>query len=563
MPGASAQVVCDVVDYRFGRAQCGSQFFDLSNVWLREWSVQSTGPAGFNNLTLYGCLTGLRTSYLSLIALENTNCPGNITDPTFFNVSGPVAVDCYSSASQQPQAQAAGSKNFQSWVFTNTSGNASITIFFAPTNNTNATLLVNVYCDPQASPYDIQVNVVQFIPPNFWVISIPSASTCQAVPECGLPPLTDINGPWPMFQAARSRVGQTPIKGPLSCRLGWKAYLGSAITGSPIIGPKGRTFVGTIGHQLFAIDGKGNQVWRQPVFGAVRTPMIAVTEPFNPVNTTLYVPVLNTLLAIHPSTHQVLWNITHPDFGGFCTTAAFSDFNLYFTGVYFTCGSTLYFANAKSGRVEWQFAQPAADGLLTPAAVDLTSGNVYVGNSKGLFGVDPTGTQIFFFNETGVVGFPTISNHGNSIYFNGVNNFTYSVGLHSGLKQWYMPFGGGISSSALGPDCTIVLGGDDGVVRAFGALSGLPLWNFTTGKAVESSPAIDGNNVVYIGSDDGKLYALNGTDGSLLWSLKTSSQIIASPAIAEDGSVVVGSLDGYLYSVSPDSAAPPCNEDGE
>ena len=52
----------------------------------------------------------------------------------------------------------------------------------------------------------------------------------------------------------------------------------------------------------------------------------------------------------------------------------------------------------------------------------------------------------------------------------------------------------------------------------------LKLWNYTTGSAVDSSPAIvDG--VVYVGSNDDKIYALNATNGAQIWNYTTGSEV--------------------------------------
>ena len=38
--GVFAQtVVCTDIDTRFGRASCGADYYDLSTVWLKEWSA--------------------------------------------------------------------------------------------------------------------------------------------------------------------------------------------------------------------------------------------------------------------------------------------------------------------------------------------------------------------------------------------------------------------------------------------------------------------------------------------------------------------------------------------
>jgi peptide/nickel transport system substrate-binding protein len=70
-------------------------------------------------------------------------------------------------------------------------------------------------------------------------------------------------------------------------------------------------------------------------------------------------------------------------------------------------------------------------------------------------------------------------------------------------------------------------------------------WNFTTGGAVVSSPAVaDGR--IYVGSDDGKVYCFNAYNGTLLWSALTLGPVESSPTVV-DGKVYVGSQDATLY----------------
>lgn len=40
--------------------------------------------------------------------------------------------------------------------------------------------------------------------------------------------------------------------------------------------------------------------------------------------------------------------------------------------------------------------------------------------------------------------------------------------------------------------------------------------SLNTGGRIDSSPAVDGNNVVYVGSYDHKLYAVDGYTGALV-----------------------------------------------
>src|SRR5215471_4251154 len=52
-------------------------------------------------------------------------------------------------------------------------------------------------------------------------------------------------------------------------------------------------------------------------------------------------------------------------------------------------------------------------------------------------------------------------------------------------------------------------------------------WTYTTGDAIESSPAVIGG-VVYIGSHDHHLYALEASTGTKRWSYKTNGAIYAT-----------------------------------
>jgi hypothetical protein len=59
------------------------------------------------------------------------------------------------------------------------------------------------------------------------------------------------------------------------------------------------------------------------------------------------------------------------------------------------------------------------------------------------------------------------------------------------------------------------VGSQDNNVYALNASTGVPLWSYTTGGPVESSPAV-ANGVVYVGSDDNNIYAFAPLTGEEL-----------------------------------------------
>jgi outer membrane protein assembly factor BamB len=69
------------------------------------------------------------------------------------------------------------------------------------------------------------------------------------------------------------------------------------------------------------------------------------------------------------------------------------------------------------------------------------------------------------------------------------------------------------------------------------------LWVFTTGGAVETSPAVV-NGIVYIGSDDGFVYALNAENGALIWKYSTGGPVQSSPAVL-NGVVYIGGFHSH------------------
>lgn len=145
----------------------------------------------------------------------------------------------------------------------------------------------------------------------------------------------------------------------------------------------------------------------------------------------------------------------------------------------------------------------------------------------------------------------------------------------------------------------IVVGANDGVVRAVSVVTGEPAWEFVTGDDVRSaitvaedsvlflsddgylycvtfegeerwraevgapasardpwepysSTPLEADGAVYVGGSDGILHAIDADSGESMWSFATSGPISTQPAFA-DGIIYVGNLDGRLYAI--DAAA--------
>lgn len=62
----------------------------------------------------------------------------------------------------------------------------------------------------------------------------------------------------------------------------------------------------------------------------------------------------------------------------------------------------------------------------------------------------------------------------------------------------------------------VYVAGDDGLVRAYDAASGLPAWSYATAGPILVAPTC-WNGRVYVGSGDGYVYCLDAGNGALLW----------------------------------------------
>ena len=112
--------------------------------------------------------------------------------------------------------------------------------------------------------------------------------------------------------------------------------------------------------------------------------------------------------------------------------------------------------------------------------------------------------------------------------------------------KWSYTTGGAVESSPAVANGVVYIGSDDGNLYALNASTGAKLWSYNSGHLLEkSSPAV-ANGVVYVGSSDDKIYALNASTGATLWSYNAGKTLVSSPAVA-NGMVYVGSTDGEVY----------------
>ncbi|MBC7286639.1 MAG: PQQ-binding-like beta-propeller repeat protein [Armatimonadetes bacterium] len=302
----------------------------------------------------------------------------------------------------------------------------------------------------------------------------------------------------------------------------WSADLGDTIAGGAVAAVD-YVFAATNGGELIALEGAtGDVAWRRRLRASVEvTPaltstglVVCATSAPNVVAVTVEGDVAVTLPTPASARSPV-------------TTVG--------TVALFGCrdGSVLAIDLAVP-KVIWQYrfqgevtgAPTAAGGVAvvgswdaTVAAFDLTSGQriwEYRGDSAVAGSVAVDDGTAFWVHADGQVVAAEVS---------------------SGETVWRLPLPSGARSGPALPPGMIVIGGLDGVIRAY-SRAGEEQWEFRTDDQILCPPLVLGD-VVYAASRDGSLYALELAGGRELWSYRTAYGVYATPAAPGDVLIAV------------------------
>jgi len=135
----------------------------------------------------------------------------------------------------------------------------------------------------------------------------------------------------------------------------------------------------------------------------------------------------------------------------------------------------------------------------------------------------------------------------------GHTGYTESPAPSTAAPLWNYTTGYLVLSSPAVVDGRVFIGSADNRTCALDQSTGAKIWEYTTGNPVLSSPAVvDGR--VFIGSIDNKIYALNQATGAKIWEYTTGGWVYSSPAVA-DGKVFVGSADKKVYALDQATGA--------
>ncbi len=139
------------------------------------------------------------------------------------------------------------------------------------------------------------------------------------------------------------------------------------------------------------------------------------------------------------------------------------------------------------------------------------------------------------------------------VYIACADGKVYALDAAEGYKEWEFSTGGAIWSNPAIAGGTLFIGSFDKKLYAIDVTNGSKEWEFETQGAIAATPLVY-NNTVYVGSFDRHLYAVNAIDGSLIWesSFVADKWFWAQP-MAYNNNVYAGCLDGKVYVVDAKS----------
>ncbi len=382
----------------------------------------------------------------------------------------------------------------------------------------------------------------------------------------------------PAYHGNAQHTGYSTARGPVSPVLKWRLDLSGEVISSPVLGPDGTIYLGSVikdtrhpEHFITAVNADGTVKWR---FRTGWWDTQTQSSPALGADGRIYVGAQDGYLyALNPD-GTLAWRFAaaspvqqHPVVGSDGT-------------VYIGMDGRLY-AFDPSGAVRWTVTlgsnMPGGPALAPDGQTIYAFGHI---------SAEPAVATLYAFRLDGTIkwqysGFygyypalspPTVAADGTVIVLSG-----QVVAISpNGVEKWrYSPsasYYNSYASLAVNPAGDVVFAFD----WYFGKLSadGIEQWQIEFrggdfGNELEhtySAPLIDADGNIFLGLGTGKRFTrpwgkvvrAYTPAGTLLWEFPVGEGVYtSSPALAPDGTLYVGSMDGALYALRDDTAPAP------
>lgn len=329
-------------------------------------------------------------------------------------------------------------------------------------------------------------------------------------------------------------------------KIRWKIRTGDDVDGAPCIASDGIVYIGSDDRHLYAINPNGDIVWYKRLPGAIRTrPALARSGG-------IYVTTLDQRLHALGKSGGQLWS--YQTSGQITSSPAVSAKS---GVVFFGSRDHKIYAVGPQGKLRWSFAT-AGEVDSSPALTD--RGAVVAGSDDGvLYALDQaTGKLRWWYSAGAEIRGELVAGAGGSVVFGTMDGSVVAVAPPKPGQSQPVPrknterfrIGRGRAGAAVAAGDAIVVAGEDGTVRAFGA-DRWPQWNVPAGVDQLSRPHRVSSELYAVTDARGDLSVLE--PGRLRFKLrlaKAQPTVPSSIVAGGDPLILVGTRAGRLWAVT-------------
>lgn len=284
----------------------------------------------------------------------------------------------------------------------------------------------------------------------------------------------------------------------------WERFIGASITSSPTVSKEGTIYFGSTDGYLYAVSPTGN------VRALFQTQDFIESSPAIGADGTIY----------------------------------FGSYDKHF------------YAVTPNGEAKWSAPFATGGKIFTSPAIG-ADGTIYFGSyDQKMYALAPDGRKKWEYTTLGQIDSSPVLGADGTVYFAAAQHF-YALRPEEGIPEqersrWRVDIGSGSgSTAAVRADGIVIVGADDGFLRALRPEDGREIWRtnlrFGDDNAIESSPMIGLDGSIYVGSRGGYLFKVTGNGSPL-------SSYSGWPGFRRDtrhsAQMVVPNTDAYLVNLS-------------
>jgi outer membrane protein assembly factor BamB len=340
------------------------------------------------------------------------------------------------------------------------------------------------------------------------------------------------NVPFAMAGGGPRHLHRADVPGPKTAPVEIaRFHCGARIAASPVIGPDGTIYIGSIDGTFNALSRNGALRWSyicdEPIFSTA-----AVSQTGK-----VFVGCDDDTLLAFSTDGTVRFVVnTKQDMDSSPTIGD--------DGTIFVGGENLH-ALDNDGNLRfkvWLGAHVSASPSVRPDGV------IAVGSHDHRFYlVAADGTVLSVFETKGPIQGPAASLKNNDVVFGSDDGVLYRLAPKGGLR-WKRTLDGALRSGIAVNEAedTLYTASMAGTVFALDAEKGTVRWKTALAGPVKASPMLDSQGLLYVGSRDQSLYALDGNTGAIVWRMPLSAEVDATPAVAVGKRLIAAADDGVV-----------------